>query len=319
MAAASCSEEEFISLWRRSSSPQVVASALGISVRNVLGRRRAIEGRRGIRLVCTAPNSPDMKVTIPDNGIRTRVDLENGVVIVGSDKHYWPGVISTAHRAAIKVIKDLKPQMYVCNGDAFDGPTAGRHPRIGWEKPPSVKEELSACQDRMYEIHDAMGGKSLFWNWGNHDIRFNTRLSAEVPTYEGVHGTDLKDHFPTWKFGWSMMINGRTMIKHRYHNGVHATYNNVLKSGTSIITGHLHALQVRPYTDYNGTRYAVDTGTLADPIGPQFTYAEDAPANHRSGFAVLTFHKGKLMPPELCEVVNEDEGLCFFRGETFTV
>jgi hypothetical protein len=109
------------------------------------------------------------------------------------------------------------------------------------------------------------------------------------------------------------------MIKHRYHNGIHAAYNNTMKSGASIVTGHLHALQVRPYTDYNGTRYAVDTGTLADPFGAQFTYAEDNPANHRSGFAVLTFHKGKLMPPELCEVVNEEEGLVFFRGRSFAV
>lgn len=49
--------------------------------------------------------------------------------------------------------------------------------------------------------------------------------------------------------------------------------------------------------------------------GPQFSYSEDAPSNHRSGFAVLTFCGGKLMPPELVEVVSEDEGLIFFRGQ----
>ena len=86
-----------------------------------------------------------------------------------------------------------------------------------------------------------------------------------------------------------------------------------------MVTGHLHALQVRPYTDYNGTRYAVDTGTLAYPAGPQFVYAEDSPFNHRSGFAILTFHKRKLLPPELVEVVDEDEGLVFFRGQVISV
>lgn len=86
-----------------------------------------------------------------------------------------------------------------------------------------------------------------------------------------------------------------------------------------MVTGHLHALQVRPWTDYRGTRYAVDTGTLACPTGEQFTYSEDSPANHRSGFAVLTFHKGKLLPPELLEVVDEEEGMICFRGQIVRV
>lgn len=48
----------------------------------------------------------------------------------------------------------------------------------------------------------------------------------------------------------------------------------------------------------NGRRYGVDTGTLADPDGPQFVdYLEASPTNWASGFAVLTFHGGKLLPP----------------------
>jgi hypothetical protein len=188
-----------------------------------------------------------------------------------------------------------------------------------WESRPNVKQELEAVQDRMAELADAAGGAKLHWNWGNHDMRFDTKLSSMVPEFEGVFGFSLKDHFPRWKFSMSLMVNDHTMIKHRWHNGVHAAWNNVLKSGVSIATGHLHALQVRPYTDYNGTRYAVDTGTLAHPAGPQFRYSEDTPANHRSGLAVLTFYRGRLMPPELIEVVDEDEGLVSFRGQVIKV
>jgi hypothetical protein len=46
---------------------------------------------------------------------------------------------------------------------------------------------------------------------------------------------------------------------------------------------------------------------------------EDSPRNWRSGGAVLTFHDSKLMPPELFEVIDEDEGLVYFRGEVFKV
>lgn len=93
--------------------------------------------------------------------------------------------------------------------------------------------------------------------------------------------------------------------------------HNDLKSGASIVTGHLHSLKVTPWTDYTGTRYGVDTGTLADIDGSQFEYTEDNPKNWRSGFAVLTFHNGKLMPPELCEVTGD--GQAWFRGEILSV
>ena len=209
--------------------------------------------------------------------------------------------------------------MICMNGDAFDGASNGRHARIMWEAKPSVKQELEAVRDRLADFESASPSSLLHWNFGNHDQRFDTKLSANVPEYEGVPGFCLTDHFPRWKFSMSLMVNNHTMIKHRWHNGIHATYNNVLKSGTSMVTGHLHALQVRPYTDYNGTSYAVDTGTLAYPAGPQFVYAEDSPFNHRSGFAILTFHKRKLLPPELVEVVDEDEGLVFFRGQVISV
>ena len=84
------------------------------------------------------------------------------------------------------------------------------------------------------------------------------------------------------------------------------------------MTGHLHSLKVTPLSDYNGTRFGVDTGTLADPYGPQFTdYTEDNPTDWRSGFVVLTFRDSRLLWPEVVHVVAE--GLAEFRGELLSV
>ena len=128
----------------------------------------------------------------------------------------------------------------------------------------------------------------------------------------------LSDHLPKWTACWSIFINKENVIKHRWHNGIHAVYNNILKSGIkSFWTGHLHSLKVTPWTDYTGSRYGVDTGTLADPYGPQFGYMEDNPRNWRAGFAVGTIKDGKLMPPELCEVIDENH--VWFRGEKIKV
>jgi predicted MPP superfamily phosphohydrolase len=314
-------ESEFIALWGKLGSAVAVADHLEIDVRNVHKRRRSIEVRQGIKLAATAKNSPDAKILYPANGVRATTEIDSGVVLVASDCHYWPDLISTAHRAFVKLIKELKPKIVVINGDAFDGASISRHPAGGtWQSLPSVKQELEACQDRLEEIQKAAGAAQLHFCWGNHDLRFNARLQQQVgDTFKGVMGMSLQEHFPLWRFSMSLMINNNTMIKHRYHNGIHSIYNNILKSGTNMVTGHLHSLKVTPWTDYNGSRYGVDTGTLSPVDADAFTYSEDAPKNHRSGFAVLTFHNGKLMPPELCEVIDEDEGIVYFRGQVISV
>jgi hypothetical protein len=311
-------DEEFIAIWNKSHSATAVAKVLNIDVRSIHRRRKSIERKHSIVLVAHDKSSPTFNITIPGNGVRTKVDIDEGVIMVASDCHYYPGIISTAHKAFVKLIPELKPKIIVMNGDVFDGGGISSHSPIGWQQTPSVKQELEACTDRLNEIENASKTAKLHWTWGNHDLRYNTRLASQVGTaFEGVHGMNLTDHFPRWKFSTSIMVNDHTMIKHRYHNGIHAVYNNTLKSGTSIVTGHLHSLKITPFSDYKGTRYGVDTGTMANLDDPTFFYSEDNPQNHRSGFAVLTFWDGKLMPPELCEVISE--GLVYFRGQVIEV
>jgi predicted phosphodiesterase len=241
--------------------------------------------------------------------------MESGVIVVGSDAHYWPGVISTAHKAFVKVIKELKPDLVVLNGDLFDGARVSRWPRSDWSQSPTVKDELQAVSDRLFEIKQAAGNAKIWWCLGNHDMRFETKLANMVPEFEGVQGFSFQDQFPEYPMTISLMINGDLMIKHRYHNGVHATFNNALKSGVSMVTGHLHRLQATIYSDYNGTRWGVDCGTLADTQGDHMHYGEDNPMNHCSGFAVLTIVDGQLLHPEFCAVHNEK---AYFRGKQVT-
>jgi hypothetical protein len=246
---------------------------------------------------------------------RAAIQVTNGIVLVGGDGHYWPGPASTAHRAFVKFIKDMKPKAIVYNGDAFDGASISRFPDIGWEKNPWVFEELEAVQDRLAEIEQAAPkGCFLTWNMGNHDLRYETRLAAVAPQYRNIKGLHLKDHFPRWVPAWSTWFNEKVVTKHRLKGGVHATHNNVIASGKTIVTNHLHSLKVTPYSDYSSRpRWGVDCGCLADPGGEQFVnYTEDAPRNHRSGFAVLTFFKGDLLWPELVHVY--DGGHVEFRG-----
>ena len=57
----------------------------------------------------------------------------------------------------------------------------------------------------------------------------------------------------------------------------------------------------------------MQTGFLADIHGEQFmAYTEDGCKDWRSGFALLSFERGRLMLPELIQVCGEDE--FEFRG-----
>lgn len=311
---AAVSEAEFIRLVNKLQSATAVAKHLGIDQRNVHKRIVRLEGL-GHTFVMSDPRSRRSK---PDtNPARLCQELADGVVLVASDAHYMPDDVTLAHKAFIKLIRELQPKAVVMNGDVFDGGGISRFPRPQWAHQHKVKDELTACQERLTEIEDAAKKAVKIWTFGNHDARFSSRLSAMVPEFEGVQNFELKDFFPDWKPCWSFWINDNTVIKHRFKGGTHATHNNTLYAGRTMVTGHLHSLKVCGFSDYNGTRYGVDTGTLAEPGGEQFVgYLEDNPTNWRSGFAVLTYHKGILLPPELCEVTELGP---VFRGQIVRV
>jgi len=311
---ARSADQDFIDLFE-AYGPHETARRLNINVRRVYDRRVKMEKKYGRQL--TPPyhaGGGRYRHGIKHAG-RIEIAIPNGEVLVGSDAHYWPGIVSTAHRAFVKLIKEIKPKAVIMNGDVMDGASISRHPPIGWESRPTVIQEIETCKERLEEISDAAGKDCrLIWPLGNHDARFETRLAQVAPEYAKVHGVHLQDHFPDWEPCWSTWINDNTVVKHRFKGGMHATHNNALWSGKSMVTGHLHSLKWNPIADYNGRRYGVDTGTMAEPDGPQFAdYTEDNPKNWCSGFAVLTYWQGRLLAPELAEVF--DDGLVSFRGK----
>jgi hypothetical protein len=304
MPAARCTDAEFMELWRTHGGADAVAKALGLSNRAVHQRRRALEHRYNKPLASTAHaarGSHYANLSPEEHKPNHSLGLLNGQVIVFSDSHFYPGTRTTANKALLKFIRNLKPKAVICGGDAFDGASISRHPRIGWEHQPTVLDELRACKERLSEIEETAGNAKLVWTVGNHDARLSSRLAMHVPQFAGVHGFQLKDHFPNWIPCWCAWINDSTIVSHRWKGGIHATYNNVVQSGVNIVTGHLHQLKWTPYTDFKEQpRYGIDSGTLAEPKGPQFqAYLEGKHPNWGSGFVVLTFKDGRLLMPQL--------------------
>jgi hypothetical protein len=315
-------DEDFIEVWNKFKSPVKVAEALKINIRTVNYRRRGLEQKYKIQLEATDDRAKKFANNIHLIKARHIGGIIDGTVLVFSDAHFWPNIRTTAFQGLLWAINTLKPIMVVNNGDAFDGATISRYPRSQWQQRPSVRQELDACKEYLKEIEDACykvrHHTQLVWPLGNHDARLESRLSAMVPEFEGVTGLTLKDHFPKWSPCWSCWPTNNVVIKHRYKSGIHATHNNTVNAGLTIVTGHLHSLKVTPFDDYRGTRWGVDTGTLADTDGPQFLdYLEDSPTNWRSGFVVLTFKDGELLMPEIAR--KHSDGFIDFRGQLIGV
>lgn len=312
-------DAEFISTWRSTGGrAQDVADRLGTSVRGVYKRRNKIESDHGIQLPSAGDGGHKGRGDaggVPNEYLqRLSIDSFVGTAVVFSDNHYWPGQTPTvAHRALVEVVKELKPKLIIGNGDLFDGARLSRFPRNGWEEQPRVADELDEARERLGEVEHAYRGAQKVRTVGNHCIRLDRFLATHASDFEGVQGFRLADHLPQWRECMSVFINGHTMVKHRFNGGIHAAYNNTLRAGTNIVTGHTHHLEVKPWGDYRGRRYGVQTGAIADIDSPAFSYTEDNPLPWCSGFAVLTFDKeGRLLYPELCEVID---GTAYFRGQ----
>lgn len=318
MPVPSLSDAEFIKAWHRAGgSPQTMSEQTGIRVRAIYSRRTSLEKRKGVALQTIArdglqnANSPYSPPAHFER--RRKFEITDGSVVVFSDPHFVPDHSTVAQDALETVIREVKPQLIVCGGDAVDGDTISRwDPTRGHHKRFSIREELDCVKEHLDAIVAVKGKAQLAWTLGNHDVRLSRFIAVKAPELMDLPYTRLDDWFPQWPLSWTVEINtggpGMTVIRHRNQAGM--LHLQSVRAGCHYVHGHLHKINVHVYPSFNGYRYSVDAGSLADPESEAFDYAEGAPA-HCQGFAVLTYKAGKLLMPELAYI---HDGAAYFRG-----
>lgn len=290
--------------WDTSTSIAEVMEKAGIQTKDTRHHfryRRLTEEMLSIKLPAHNP-----KFASQNNWAHTSEHIQiNGTAIIFSDAHFWPNCTGPAYYGLLEVISKLKPKVILDNGDSFDGASISRHSPISFEHLPTLADEYENCKAHMKEIKDVAPKKvKLYRNVGNHDLRFEAKMASKVPEMIGMPSTTISELFPEWKHNYSVVFNDDVIAMHKWHCGIHAAWNNVLKGGKSIITSHTHRLGVRFHTDYSGKRFAGETGTLADPKGPQFSYGLDTPGNHQEGFMVIDFDEHGAHP-DVAELVGD--------------
>jgi len=279
--------QEFARVWedvsRRGGYSQDVADRLKMGIRRVQAVRRQVEFVLGVMLPSLGGRAGD---TLPrfDHYV---IEKKKTRCLIGSDWHIWPNEIAFAEKVFLRTLEKYKFDYVILNGDVMDQPAVSRHAPLPGESTLGIVEELEEAQRRVKEVEDRCGRAKKLYTWGNHDERFDKNLINKAPELVGWPGMSLEDHFPKWTFCLSVDICAKVVIKHFWQTSLHGAYLNTRYSGKTMITGHTHRGLIRPYHDYSGVRYGIETGTLADPFGPQFRYVNNNPRDWHPGFLIL--------------------------------
>jgi hypothetical protein len=328
MVAPKISNDEVIEYLKKGLSPVEISRIKGMAESGSFNSRiRRIAEQAGISYGNLRQKKPAHGVehnflhTVKADRRVHKLKIQDGIILVGTDPHYSRiDRISASHRAFCQLLThpDIKQDLkaVILNGDIGDFGSVSRFPRGPWrnEKAPDIREELEAIQERLGEIESNCSKKTtLLRTLGNHDDRFEARLSFAAPQYEGMAGTRLKDHIPRWDECERIDVNEDCEFVHNIRNGtVGRDRANVLATGHSTVVGHSHQLHIFPQTWRRGTYYGVCAGTLADLDDDVFAYTGSRPKEWQSGFVVMTWYNGKLLYPE---VGYNHDGKVYFRGK----
>lgn len=200
------SDDTFLEAWNRLQSPTRVAGELGMQVRNVHERRRAMEARYGVELAVVR-NIPDRyrdRIVndawlhqVPEHTPAHKAVFKRAPVYatrthcVIPDVQAKPGVPLEHLEWAGKYIADKKPDVIVCIGDFADMPSLssydkGKRSAENKRYKADIEAVHYAMELLMTPIVNEPGYKPrLVMTLGNHEARI-TRFGDDNPAMYGV-------------------------------------------------------------------------------------------------------------------------------------
>uniref|UniRef100_UPI00352434ED helix-turn-helix domain-containing protein n=1 Tax=Salmonella enterica TaxID=28901 RepID=UPI00352434ED len=102
MSVQKSSDEQIIAAMKKHNSVSRAAQELGLGARQLHNRISVIEGKLGHKLRLHAGIQHAAKVRINRDNRPNPIEMPDGIIIVASDCHYWPGDASAGHRALVK-------------------------------------------------------------------------------------------------------------------------------------------------------------------------------------------------------------------------
>jgi|TARA_A100000172_G_scaffold76896_1_gene60792 hypothetical protein len=246
-------------------------------------------------------------------------------MVVFSDAHF-EGHETPSYKILLKIIKELtltrELKCVVANGDIMDMSILSSFAKFHTEIRPkerTVQQEILDSQKQINKIQKVINNAKYpikqIATFGNHETRISKVAMSWGRAFEDLEAFKIQNLFPDWCWAMSHLLDDTVMIKHRMRGGVHTAYQNSMRAGIHIVTGHTHQLNARTFNTYSTSSMSIQTGHLSEAYHP---YLEDNVANDwNNGFAVITVDpKEKTVHPELVQVSNY-HGTAYFRGKKY--
>ncbi len=306
------SRDEFIQVWtEEGGSAARVSRRLGMAEQPIYARRKRLE-LAGFSLPgnqeCPNPGGGRQRAAYPR---QLEIDVPDGLIVAFGDLHSTPLKDRRGDTHAMRLLLEWLAErgsdvrLLLCMGDVLDGASIGRHPPLGWEDRPSIADEVGAGVHDLDRLQTLAPMAERLWVVGNHDERFDRTLAQQAKEFRALTGMRMQDHFQRWRMAWSIKINNELVATHRWHGGVHARHNNLLKAGGAhMVTGDTHRLGVTVQQGQVGARYAVESGTLGEVDGEQFAYTRGLMPNWEPGFAVIPVIGGEIHKPYVVSILD---------------
>jgi len=192
----------------------------------------------------------------------------------------------------IKVCKALRPDHFICLGDALDFYQLSR-----FDKDPSRKttafDDIEEFKKLFARINGALGDKckKVFME-GNHEMRFQKWVWA--------NGGDLGKLIPSLReatmleaIGWEYYAYGKIyrlgdiLYMHGDRCGMNVSMNMLRKYGASVVHGHDHGAAVRWFANAKDRMFAMNCGHLSDMSQQEYLYG--GVADWTMGFGMIEY------------------------------
>lgn len=275
-------------------------SKLFSSVEAVRTALRGIEGKgsKTTKVTHKTPNRPLNPWNLPETYQDKREPLKlpklcNNILML-SDIHVPYHDIEALTAAIDYGVKEKVNTVFI-NGDLVDF-----HKLSKYEKDPrkrNTKDEIDAAIELLTAIRKALPNASIYWLYGNHDIRYQSWLRTKCLEIYDDEYYHLHERMQLNKIGvqWIddkiLVKAGKLSITHGHHifKGVFSPVSPArgafMRAKQSIIVGHLHRPSHHPETTLDGKVISSwSTGCLCE-LRPDYS---PLVSNSMHGFAHVT-------------------------------
>jgi hypothetical protein len=192
-------------------------------------------------------------------------------------------------------IKDYKPDVRVCLGDAFDFRSLRRG--VGANDAESAESLKADIEEGCRFLTDVL--RPHVWLWGNHEARLDRLITSSSSAIIRDYCKDVKDHIirVARKSGAKTILPyhaekgvfrlGPVSMVHGYAHGINAVTkqgNHYATAGGALICGHIHRLEVTNLERHGGGA-AFSAGCLCQKDAMDYASHRLATARWGSGWA----------------------------------